>query len=233
MKDNRYLQFQATLENSSIGLTSVNGYDKLKSRIKGVAGWEEYMAISAQIDVTLWFEDRDLLKEIEPELPHREGCADILLTFLNQDIYCEVYSLESIIKSIETREQDRDNKKVKRRLEEHPYFTRQDIEHEIKRDRIVRHLLEKTNKQLPKNHPGILAMETGRAMVFQLEVKEIAKKLFKNRQHIMFIMLWSLERGSGLGEPPFPFVNQKSNYQNIGKELLKFLQVKPDSPYKE
>lgn len=232
MKDNRYLQFQATLEKSSIGLADVQGYDRLVSSIRGVADWDGFQAILAQIKTTSWFKEKNLLKEIEPKLPHREGFADILFTFSNQDIYCEVYSLESLVKSIEAGKQDGDDERIESKRQKLPYLSKLDIEHEIKKDRIIRNLLEKTNKQLPKNHPGILALETGRAMVFQLEVKEIAKKLFNNRPHMMLIMLWSLERGSGIGEPPFLFVNQKSNYQNIGQELLKYLQVKPDYPHK-
>lgn len=227
MKDKRYLQFQATLEKRSIGLSYVKGYDRLASSIKDVADWDGFQAILAQIDATQWFKDKNLLKEIEPPLPNREGYADILISFSQQDIYCEVTSLESLVKSIEARRQDGDNKRVEAKRQNQPYLSRLDIEHEIKNDKIVRILLRKTNKQLPKNHPGILALETGRAMVFQSEVKKIAKKLFTNRPQIMFTMLWSLEQGSGIGKPPFPFVNQKSNYQTIGQELLKYLQVKP------
>jgi len=232
MKDNRYLQFQATLEKSSIGLAYVKGYDRLVSSIRDVVDWDGFQAISAQIKTTSWFKDKGILKEIEPPLPHREGYADILISFSQQDIYCEVTSLESLVKSIEAKRQDGDNERVETKRQKLPYLSRLDIEHEIKKDRIVRNLSEKTNKQLPKNHPGILALETGRAMVFQSEVKEIAKKLFNNRPHIMLIMLWSLEGGSGIGEPPFLFVNQKSNYQNIGQELVNYLQVKPDCSHR-
>lgn len=224
MKDPRYLKFQEVLRKSLACLTSVNGYNKLETRINCVSDWDEYRAILAQIDVTLWFKDKNVLKEIEPRLPHREGFGDILLTFSNQDIYCEVTSFESLAKSIESKKQDSDHKKVKSKLEKRPYLTRQDIEHEIKNDRIIRNLLEKTNKQLPKNHPGILALETGRAMVFHGNVKEIAKRIFKNRPQVTLIMLWSLERGSVIGEAPFWFSSNDSRYQNIGRELLKYLQ---------
>jgi len=47
MKDNRYLQFQATLEKSSIGLAYVRGYDRLISSIRDVADWDGFQAISA------------------------------------------------------------------------------------------------------------------------------------------------------------------------------------------
>ena len=228
MKDNRYLQFQATLEKNSIGLAYVKGYDRLQSSIRDVADWDGFQAISAQIKTTSWFKDKEILKEIEPPLPHREGYADILISFSQQDIYCEVSSLESPFKSIEATRQDINNAKIEIKLQKRPYLTKQDIEHEIKNDRIIRNLLIKTNKQLPINHPGILALETGRAMVYLLEVKkEIAKKLFNKRPQVMLIMLWSLERGSDIGEAPFWFVNPKSQYQNIGQELLKYLGASP------
>ena len=224
MKDNRYLQFQATLENSSIVLAYVKGYDRLKSSIRAVADWDGFQAILAQLKTTSWFKDKGILKEIEPPLPHRAGYADILISFSQQDIYCEVSSLESLVKSIKSKKQDTDNTKIKIKLQKQPYLTKQNIEHEIKRDRIIRHLLTKTNRQLPISHPSILALETGRAGVFHLEVKEIAEKLFTKRPHLMLIMLWSLERGSDIGKPPFWFNNHKSQYQNIGQELLKYLQ---------
>lgn len=81
MKDPRYLQYQEVLRKSLACLASVNGYNKLKTRINCVADWDEYRAISAQIDATQWFKDKNLLKEIEPELPHRLGYADMLLSF--------------------------------------------------------------------------------------------------------------------------------------------------------
>jgi len=223
MKDPRYLEYRAYLKEISAGLASSNGYDKIESRIKSVTDWEEYRAISAQINVTLWFKNKNILKEIEPELPHRVGFADILLAFSNHDIYCEVTSLVSFFKPIESKKQDADNEKIEIKLQKQPYFTRQDIEYDIKKEKILRSLKEKTLKQLPSSHPGILALETGRAMVFHLEVKEIAKKLFKNKPQLILIMLWSLERGSDIGEPPFWFVNNKSKYQDIGKDLLKYL----------
>lgn len=102
-------------------------------------------------------------------------------------------------------------------------MSKQDAEHEIKQDRITRILLGKTNKQLPPNYPGILALETGKSMVFTFDTKKIAQKLFPSRPQVMLIMLWSLERGSQIGEAPFPFVNPNSPYQNIGQKLLKYL----------
>lgn len=226
MKDQRYLQFQATLEKSLAGLASVNGYDRLKSLLKGVADWDEYQETLAQIDITLWFKRKNLLKEIEPELPHREGYADILLSFSYEDIYCEVNSFESLAKSLASKTQDEDNKiesKWQKLRKGQPWLTKQDVEYEIEVERIVRNLLVKTNKQLPPNHPGILALETGKSMVFCYKIKEVADRLFTQRPQVALIMLWSLEKGSQIGEAPFWFVNPNSPYQNIGQKLLKYL----------
>ena len=73
--------------------------------------------------------------------------ADILLSFSEQDIYCEVTSPESLQKSIESKKQS-EAKKVQNLLKKQPWMSKQDAEHEIKQDRITRFLLEKTNKQL-------------------------------------------------------------------------------------
>jgi hypothetical protein len=102
-------------------------------------------------------------------------------------------------------------------------MSKQDAEHELKRERAVRNLLDKTNHQLPPNHPGVLALETGKSMVFTFDTEKIAQKLFPSRPQVMLIMLWSLERGSQIGEAPFPFINPNSPYQNIGQKLLEYL----------
>jgi len=222
MKDQRYLEFQATLDEIASRLASISGYDRLKSTIEDVADWDGFQAIFAQINTTLWFKEKGLLKEIEPRLPHREGYADILLSFSGQDIYCEVTSPESIQKSLES-ETEGETEKVQNLLKKQPWISKQEAEHEIKHDRIKRTLLEKTNKQLPRNYPGILVLETGKSMVFTFDTKEIARKLFPSRPQVMLIMLWSLERGSQIGKAPFLFVNPNSPYQNIGQELLEYL----------
>ncbi len=64
MKDNRYSQFQAKLEKSSIGLAHVKGYDRLISSIRAVVDWDGFQAISAQIETTSWFKDKGILKEM-------------------------------------------------------------------------------------------------------------------------------------------------------------------------
>jgi hypothetical protein len=103
MKDERYLEFQATLEKESAGLAAVKGYDRLISTIKDVASWDKYMEIRAQINITRWFKENSLLKEIEPGLPHRRGNTDALLSFSEQDIYCEVTSPQSLQESIKSK----------------------------------------------------------------------------------------------------------------------------------
>lgn len=220
MKDQRYLEFQATLGKESAGLASVIGYDRLKPLLKGATDWDKFQEVFAQINITLWFKQNSLLKEIEPTLPHRQVSCDLLLSFSQQDIYCEVSSFQSFVKSIESREQGTDDERIKIKLQQRPYLTKQDIEHEIKNDRIIRNLLIKTKKQLPPKHPGILALETGKSMVFHFDIKEIAQELFPSRPQVMLIMLWSLERGSEIGEAPFWFVNPSSPFQDIGQKLL-------------
>ena len=222
MKDQRYLEFQATLGEMASGLVSINGYDRLKSSIEDVADWDGFQAIIAQIDTTVWFKDRGILKEIEPCLPHRAGYADILISFSEQDIYCEVTSPESLQKSMESKKQN-EAKKVQNLLKKQPWMSKQDAEHELKINSAVRNLLDKTKHQLPPNHPGILALETGKSMVLSFDVKRIAEKLFPSRPQVTLIMLWSLERGSQIGEAPFWFVNPNSPYQNIGQKLLEYL----------
>jgi hypothetical protein len=103
-----------------------------------------------------------------------------------------------------------------------------DAEHEIKQDRITRTLLGKINKQLPRNYPGILALETGKSMVFAFDTKKIAQKLFPSRPQVILIMLWSLERGGTVGQPPleapFWFLNRNSHFGDTGQGLLKYLE---------
>jgi len=222
MKDPRCPEFRATLKKESAGLASVKGYDRLKSRLNSVTDWDSYKEMSAQIGITLWFKEKSLLKEIEPELPHREGNADALLSFSEQDIYCEVTSPESLQKSIASKKQS-EAKKVQNLLKKQPWMSKQDAEHELKIERAVRNLLDKTKRQLPPNHPSILALETAKSMVFTFDTKKMAHKLFPSRPQVMLIMLWSLERGSRIGEAPFWFINPNSPYQNIGQKLLKYL----------
>lgn len=226
MRDKRYRDFQEILKRKSARLASIAGYDRLMSSIEKVADWDGYMAIEAQIDVTFWFRDKGILKEIEPKLSHRAGYADILLSFSNQDIYCEVNSFESLAKSIESKTQDEENKKelrIQKLMGYEPWLTNVDAKKIIQNDKILRKLRYKINKQLPVDCPGILVLDTGKAMVYSLQIKEIAKKLFPLKDQVSLIMLWSLESGSDIGERPFWFVNYNSLFTKIGQELLKHI----------
>ena len=221
MKDQRYKQFQTTLLEKASKLVFITGYNRLKSSIENVTDWDGFQAILAQINTILWFKGKGLVKEIEPKLPHREGYSDILLSFLNQEIYCEVTSPESIQKSIES-EKPNELKKVQELIRKQPWMSEQDAEHEIRRNRIVRNLLYKTKRQIPPNNPGILVVETGKSAIFSFDIKKIAPRIFKNRPQVMLVMLWSLERGSQIGEAPFWFINTNTPYKNIGYEMLKY-----------
>jgi len=163
-----------------------------------------------------------MVKEIEPRLPNSRGKADILLAFLQQDIYCEVSSRQSLEKSI-TFKKGNDTQKVQNLLKREPWMTQQDAENKIEIDRVLRKLLIETHRQLPKNHLGILALDAGKGTLYVHKIKRVAKKLLPQRQQVMLIMLWTSERGSQLGGPPFWFLNQSSPFQDISQELLKYL----------
>jgi len=210
MKDERYLQFQTTLKKIAVGLASINGYDRLKSSIEDVADWDGFQAIKAQIDTTLWFKEKGLIKEIEPKLPLRKGYSDILLSFSQKDIYCEVTSFQSIIKSIQVKKSRTEKK---------------DDEFKIKR--ALRNLLDKTGRQLPQNYSGILVLDTTKSAVFSLDVRELAGRLLPQRRQIALIALVSWE---GNGEdfswdknPTFFFINGYSEFRAIGEAVLKHL----------
>ncbi len=81
-------QYLPTLEKMLAELSSVTGYDRLARLLRGASDWDEYNEFLAQIDITLWFKQKSLLKEIERGLPCSTGVGDILLAFSQQDIYC-------------------------------------------------------------------------------------------------------------------------------------------------
>ena len=223
-EESRYKPYQylPTLEKMLAELSSVTGYDRLAYLLRGASDWDGYNEFLAQIDITLWFKQKSLLKEIEPRLPCSAGVGDILLAFSQQDIYCEVTSRESFQKSIESPKGNK-GQRIQNLFKREPWMTQQDVENEIEIDIILRKLLEKTKKQLPSSHPGILAFDAGKGWVFHHQVERVAKKLFPQRLQLMLVMLWTSERGSQIGEPPFWFVNPNPPYQNIGQELLKYL----------
>ena len=231
-------QHLPTLEKRLAKLDHVNGYDRLKPILRGASNWDEYQEFLAQIDITLYFHNKSTLKEIEPELPHRAGNADILLSFSQRDIYCEVTSFQSIAKSIESKTKSEKNKiqdRVRGLRKRQPWETEQEIENELKIKRAVRNLLDKTNRQLPPNHPGILGVETGKSAMFGFDVREIAPQLFKRRPQLALIMLWSWESSEqddsdfmswSRNKPSFCFINPISEFREIGEALLKHLDLK-------
>lgn len=209
-----------TLEGRLAQLATVTGYDRLGALLRRASDWDQYQEALAQIDVTLWFKRNNLLKEIEPVLPHRAGRGDVLLSFSGQDIFCEVNSPQSIAKSIESRNvsestgAEKQSKNAKRRL---------------------RVLLGKTDDQLPPDYAGILALETGKSAVFELDVAQLAQRLFPQRPHVALIMLWSWEGNGGddleLGGWKMDyltscFINGGSKFRVVGEELLKHLGLK-------
>ncbi|MFC1993083.1 hypothetical protein ACFLV3_04670 [Chloroflexota bacterium] len=210
------------MDNRLTELTSVTGYGRLCSRLRGSSDWDGYQEFLAQINITLWFKDKGILKEIEPALANSMGRADILLTFSQQDIYCEITSRQSLEKSIKSK-RGNDAQKVQNLLKKEPWMTQQDAKNEIEIDRILRISLRKTSKQLPANHPGILALDGGKGAVYVHKIKRVAKELLQQRPQVILIMLWSLEKGSQIGEAPFWFVNPNSPYQDIRQELLEYL----------
>lgn len=208
-------QHLPTLEKRLAELAPVTGYDRLKSLLKGASDWDQYQETLAQIDITLWFKRKNLLREIEPELPNRIGNTDILLSFSQQDIYCEVNSPQSILKSIKSRKGN-ENIKVQKQSKN------------IRR--LLRVLLEKTNRQLPRDYPGILALETGKSAIFGFDVRELAQLLFPSRPQVALIALWSWEGdGEALNwdnNPTSFFINGRSGFRAIGEALLGHLGLK-------
>jgi hypothetical protein len=210
-----------TLEKRLAQLAPVTGYDRLGALLRGASDWDQYQEVLAQVDITLWFKHSNLLKEIEPILPHRAGSGDVLLSFSGQDIFCEVNSPQSIASAIESRNVISENTGDKKQSKN--------------TKRSLRILLRKTDDQLPPEYPGILALETTKSAVFELDIAELAQRLFPKRTHVALIMLWSWE---GNGENNFVkrgwerdysiscFINGCSKFRVVGEELLKHLKLK-------
>lgn len=216
-------QHLPTLEKRLAKLASVAGYDRLGSLLRGASNWDQYQEALAQIDITLWFNQKNLLKEIEPLLPHGLGNADILLSFAGQDIYCEVASFQSIIKSIEAKAKDKENKIREQWKEQRG---------SIKIKGVARNLLDKTKRQLPQDYPAILALNTTKSAIFAHDVRLIANRLLPRRPQVALIGLWSWE---GDGEamswdnsPTSFFVNHGSKFYKVGKALIQSLNVKSE-----
>jgi len=201
-------------------LSEVKGYDRLGARLKAACDWDGYQEIMAQINATIWFRQKGLIKEIEPALPHRTGSCDILLSFAGQEIYCEVWSAQSFLKASASKKTG----KVTDLRKKEPWMSQQDAKHEIRNRDIVRTLMSKTNKQLPPSQHGILWIDGGKGWLFDFDVKTIAKKIFPSRLQMSSVMLWNGERGSQIGEAPFCFVNPESPFQGLTRRLLLHLE---------
>lgn len=200
-------------------LSEVEGYDLLKARLKGVCGWDGYQEILAQINATVWFKQRDILEEIEPKLPQKRESCDCRLSFDGQQIYCEIWSAQSYMRSFETKKKSQAADLHKKE----PWMSLEEAKHEVRNRAIVRTLKSKTNRQLPPNQHGILWIDGARGWLRHFDAKIIAERLFPLRPQVASIMLWSLEAGSQIGEAPFCFVNSNSDYQDISLELLRHL----------
>lgn len=225
------------LENRLSKLSGILGYERLGDVLRGAYSWDRYQDALAQIDITLWYKENGLVKEIEPTLPHRKGYGDILLSFQGRDIYCEVKSFASPIESMRSRTQDEENKtedKIRKFRQGQPWLTRSMAENKLKIRSIEENLLKKTRRQLPPNYPGILSLEAGKAGVFALDVRDMAPQLFRSRPQLALIMLWSWESPAhndpdrlnwGRDKPSFCYVNPLSKFRVIGEALLQHLNL--------
>lgn len=213
------------------------GYHKLGQRLRGVGDWDQYQEFLTQIDITLWFKQKALLKEIEPRLPHSKGEADILLSCNQQDIYCECTSFQSLWKSIQEEadsESDKQKKKQEKLKKEYRGLTMDDVTHKGEIDNTVRKLLDKTKNQLPSDWPAILALDTSKAAVYSPDIKEIARRLFPKRRHLVLIASWSWENSSQNfldweRATPKLFVNSESKFPTVGKDLVTFLGLRGET----
>ncbi|MFC1913215.1 hypothetical protein ACFLX7_03375 [Chloroflexota bacterium] len=200
-------------------LSEVEGFERLGARLRGACAWDQYQEVLAQINATIWFRQKDLLKEIEPTLPHRTGSCDALLVFTEQEIYCEVWAAQSFMKIFESKKTKIAGKAADLRKRE-PWMSQKDAEHEIRNRDIVRNLNQKTKRQMPPGQHGILWIDGAKGWLFHFDVKTIAERIFPSKLQIASVMLWDGERGSQIGEAPFCFVNSGSSFQDTARKLL-------------
>lgn len=212
-----------TLEARLAKLESIDGYERLGSLLRGAGDWDQHQETLAQLDATLWFKEKGVLREIAPVLPTTTGNADALLCWGEEHIYCEVTSFQSIAKAFDSSTEHakgRIQMRIRQLRQREPWKTKEDLEHELHIRRAVRNLLSKTKKQLPVDCPGILAIDTGKSAVFHGDVSTIARQLFPSRSHVVFILLWSWESDepedadSGWKKcaPTYCFVNTGSRF---------------------
>jgi len=222
MQHHEVSQYLSNLNSKLVQLEPFPGFPKLGPGIKA-KDWQQYYETLAEIKADIWFAERGLLKEIQPELSHTRGRGDILILLSGQLIYCEVTARRFPNESDE--KDDRKEARLKKLREEQPWATQADLDDQDEIRKMLGHLRGKTRRQLPPNFPGILVLDTGRAMFYQQSTKKLAGRLFASQDtsQVILIMLWSLERGSQIGEPPFWFVNRRSCFHDIGLALLKSL----------
>jgi hypothetical protein len=207
------------LENILQRLSCYKGYERLGPRLRNACDWDAYQETLAQIEATVWFSQKSVLKEIEPALRHKTGSCDILLTFEEQEIYCEVWSAQSFQRAINLKIGE-EARRAKELVMKEPWMSQQDAEHEIRNRGVIRTLMAKTNHQLPPDKPGVLAINGSKSLLFHFSVKEVSEHLFPKRPQVALTMLWSLEGGSQIGEPPFCFVNPNSPFVDLARKFL-------------
>ena len=219
-KDNS--QYLDSLENQLARLENVPGFGELRKGLRS-SNWEQYYEARTQIDTSVWFSQRGMLKEIEPDLLHRTGSCDLLISLEQNDIYCEVtsrrFSEANSAKALE---------RMQKVQKKQPWLTPGDVVSQQQIDYVLQSLRYKAKHQLPPCSPGILVLETGRDGLYRQHIIELANKLFTDKSQapipqVILIMLWSLERGSNIGEAPFWFINRNSQFKNVGTELIKHL----------
>jgi hypothetical protein len=180
------------------------GYGRLAPLLRKASDWDQYQETLAQIDITLWFNEKGLLKEIEPELSFRNGKADILLSFSGQDIYCECTSFQSITKSL---------------------ASKASIEGRTIQTNARRRLLRKADSQLPPDHPSILVLDMTKSTRFVLDERQLAEGVFPQRPQIALMAVWDCAFNWSTTPRQF-FVNTRSNFREVGEALLRSLGLK-------
>lgn len=219
---NESVPYLSYMESQLSQLSCFSGFSKLQKGLRSSNG-HEYYETRIQIKMSVWFAQHHLLKEIEPKLDDKGGSCDMILSLKEQPIYCEATSLRfSGVNNKTTAAQ------MQRLQKEQPWLTEQAIEYQGKIKAVLQSLRDKARRQLPSIAPGILVLETGRAMFFYCQTKDLANKFFASTSqattpHVILIMLWSSEGGSQIGEAPFWFVNRNSHFKAIGQALLKYL----------
>ncbi len=219
---NENLPYLSYMESQLAQLSCFPRFNKLQKALRS-PNVHEYYETQIQIEKSIWFAQHHLLKEIEPELHDKRRSCDMLLSLEEQPIYCEVTSRRFPgVNSKRTAAQ------MQRLQKKQPWLPEQEIECQLETNTLLRSLRYKAKLQLPPTAPGIIVLETGRAMFFYWQTKDLANKLFAStsrapRPHVILIMLWSGDSGSQMGEAPFWFVNRNSHFKAIGQALLKYL----------